>query len=163
VNGVKLADILYSLLCVCVSVSTQSSLQQWRRLAGVYSVCGPNVFDSRVKRVGIYVSLAFWRYSQVEDRSRVLGEKCNTYITQNVFSTALRAAMTSLSFMDRRTTPQRGHLLVDTHQTVRLLPSEACICIRQCSLGQARSVIVYFSFTMNTATIASKMTVAAVN
>jgi len=50
VNGVKLADILFSLLCVCVSVSTQSSLQQWRRLAAcVYSVYVPSVFDSCVK------------------------------------------------------------------------------------------------------------------
>jgi len=70
--------------------------------------------------------------------------------------------MTSLSFMaSKRTTPQRDHSLVDMHQTVQLLPSEACI--RQWSLGQARSVIVYVSFIINTTTIASKMTVAAVN
>ena len=67
-----------------------------------------------------------------------------------------------LSFMASRCTmPQRDHSLVDAHQTVWLLPSEACV--RQCSLGQARSVIVYFSFRINTATIASKMTIAAVN
>jgi len=33
-----------------------------------------------------------------------------------------------------RTTPQRDHSLVDAHQTVRLLPSEACS--KQCSLAR---------------------------
>jgi len=196
-------DILFSLLYVFVSVSTQSSLQQCRRLAGVYSVCVPNLFDScmkththttllrpfgfcpgqpgwavtatrawKVDNISIWTiyrwSLCFIGFLTIQSGSRSKWgfrrnvQKCNSYITHNVFSTALRAAMMSLSFMvSRCTAPQRDHSLVDMHQTVWLLPSEACI--RQCSLGEARSVIVYFSFRINTATIALKMTVVAVN
>jgi len=46
-------------------------------------------------------------------------EKCNSYIMQNVFSAALRAAIMSLSFVaSRRTMLQRDHSLVNMHQTV---------------------------------------------
>jgi len=79
VNRVKLADILFSLLSVCVSVRTQSSLQQWNDILFA-DKCTRLVHEKLIiftywqYIVGICVSLAFWWYSQVQDRSRVLGE-----------------------------------------------------------------------------------------
>ena len=77
VNGVKLADILFSLLCVCVSVSTQSFGLNGVLFAEkcIRLVCEKlTVFPNGKYIVGIYDSLAFWRYSQVQDRSGGLWE-----------------------------------------------------------------------------------------
>ena len=66
VNGVKLADIMFSLLSVCLSVSTQSHWfewaewrivrQKWIRLVREKLI----IFPYGQYIVGIYVSLAFW-------------------------------------------------------------------------------------------------------
>jgi len=163
---------VFTFVCLCVcehSVQTLYSDGSWQAstqsVFQIYSMRAWKVDNISVQTIycWICVSLAFWCCSQVQDRSGVLGEMYkNVTVISSKCIFRSRAVMTSFSFKaSRRTTPQRDHSLVNMHQTVRLLPSEDCI--RQCSLGQARSIIIYFSFRINTATVASKMTVAAVN
>jgi len=73
----KLADILFSLLCVCVSVRTQSNgrfdvLFAEKCIRFVYEQL--TIFPYGQDIVGNVVLLAFRWYSQIQDRSEVLGE-----------------------------------------------------------------------------------------
>ena len=80
VNGVKLADILFSLLCACVSVSTQSHWFEWAE----WHIVRREMYSTRVWKFDTFSVwtrycwkhrfIGFWRYSQVQDRSGGFGE-----------------------------------------------------------------------------------------
>jgi len=104
--------------------------------------------------VGNAVLLAFWWYSQFQDRSGGFGVM---YKNVKLISRKKDFPHTPQHAVQRwrhyrwqactaHYTPQRDHSLVDTHQTVRLLPSEAW--------ARLDLLFVYFSFRINTATIA---------
>ena len=73
-NGVKLAEIMFSLVCVCVCARTQCHWFGWAewRIRLVREKL--RIFPYGQYIVGTVVLLAFWRYSQFQDRSGGWGE-----------------------------------------------------------------------------------------
>jgi len=118
---------VFTFVCPCVcehSVQSSTVTAVGRRLLSVCPKCIRLVREKLITFpygqhiVGIYVSLAFCivRFKIEVGFMRNVAYKNVTVISHNVFSTALHAAMTSLSFMATRcTTQQRDHSLVDTH------------------------------------------------
>jgi len=132
VNGVKLADILFSLLCACVSVSTQSHWFEWAE----WHIVRREMYSTRVWKFDTFSVwtrycwkhrfIGFWRYSQVQDRSGGFGEK---YRNVSVISCKMDFPHMPQHAVQRwhyryllDTTPQRDHSLVNMHQSVWLLP-----------------------------------------
>jgi len=119
-------------LCVCLWALSPIGLNGWNDVLFtekcIRLVCEKlTLFPYGQDIVGNVVLLAFWSYGQIQDRSGGFGEM---YKNVAVIAHKMDAHLPSIRLLC--TALQRDHSLVDTHQTVHLLSSEACI--RQCSL-----------------------------
>ena len=135
VNEVKLANIMFSLLCVCVFVSTQPSLQQRGSSYRQKPIKLYKFIRLVCEKLTIFpygqdiLETSFYWLSDDIVRFKIevgVEEKFNTYITQNGLTAARR-----LCALIAVRSKGIDHSLVDTHQTVQLLPSEACIIVRR--------------------------------
>ena len=104
----NLADILFSFLCVCLSVClcvrTQSHWFEWAE----WRIVRREMYSNRVQKVDIisvrtrycwkrrFIGfLRIWSDSRLKWGFRRNVQKCNSYITQNGFTAASRAPTTS--------------------------------------------------------------------